>query len=90
MGALWANDTDGFVLKAQPGKSQGRPLTSSGSKPIAQTGLPAYVLPEGPYPGSTEPTNGAGQTLDKTVSCREEEQRERPDSRAVSIDRRTT
>ena len=44
---------------------------SPGSKPIAQTGLPTYILPEGPYPGSTEPTNGAGQTLHTTVSCRE-------------------
>jgi len=29
-----ANDTDGFVLAAQPDKSQGRPLSSSGSRPI--------------------------------------------------------
>jgi hypothetical protein len=28
------NDTDGFVLSAQPDKSQGRPLSSSGSRPI--------------------------------------------------------
>ena len=42
---------------------------------VAQTGLPAYVLPEGPYPGSTEPTNGTGQTLHKAVSCRELEER---------------
>src|SRR5258706_2051768 len=30
------NDIDGFALAAQPGKSQGRPLESSGSKPIVR------------------------------------------------------
>jgi hypothetical protein len=38
-GMLWRrrsgqNDTDGSVLAAQPDKSQGRPLSSSGSRPI--------------------------------------------------------
>jgi hypothetical protein len=49
-GELRANDTDGFVLKAQPGKSQRRPLTSSGSKPIAQIGLPHMRSPKAPEP----------------------------------------
>jgi hypothetical protein len=46
----WANDTDGFALKAQPDKSQGRPLKSTGSKPIAQTGLPNMRSPKAPVP----------------------------------------
>ena len=50
----WANDIDGSVLAAQPGKSQGRPLKSSGSKPIVQqTACPACVLPKGPSSQST-------------------------------------
>ncbi|HZC14824.1 MAG TPA: IS256 family transposase [Thermoleophilaceae bacterium] len=44
----WANDTDGFVLSAHPGQSQGRPRTSTGSRPIAQTAYPACVLPKSP------------------------------------------
>src|SRR5919108_566368 len=46
----WANDIDGSALAAQPGKSQGRPLKSPGSKPIAQIGLPSLRSPEGPCP----------------------------------------
>ena len=46
----WANDIDGSALAAQPGKSQGRPLKSPGSKPIAQNGLPNLRSPEGPCP----------------------------------------
>ena len=39
LGMVWRrrsaqNDTDGSVLSAQPDKSQGRPLSSSGSQPI--------------------------------------------------------
>jgi hypothetical protein len=49
-GELRANDTDGFALEAQPGKSQGRPLTSTGSKPIAQIGLPNMRSPKAPEP----------------------------------------
>src|SRR5207245_6531170 len=30
------NDSDGFVLATQPGKSQGRPQSRSGSQPIRQ------------------------------------------------------
>jgi hypothetical protein len=45
----WANDKDGFALAAQPGKSQGRPLKTSGSKPIVRwIGLPSLRSPEGP------------------------------------------
>jgi hypothetical protein len=46
----WANDIDGSALAAQPGKSQGRPQKSPGSKPIAQNGLPNLRSPEGPCP----------------------------------------
>src|SRR3954465_3093090 len=46
----WANDIDGSALAAQPGKSQGRPQKSPGSKPIAQNGLPSLRSPEGPCP----------------------------------------
>jgi hypothetical protein len=44
----WANDIDGSALAAQPGKSQGRPLKSPGSKPIVQNGLPSLRSPERP------------------------------------------
>src|SRR5215210_245431 len=45
----WANDTDGFVLTAQLGQSQGRPLKTPGSQPISRrTACPACVLPERP------------------------------------------
>ena len=48
----WANDTDGFVLTAQPGQSQGRPLKIPGSQPISRrTACPTCVLPERPCPG---------------------------------------
>jgi hypothetical protein len=41
---------DGSALAAQPGKSQGRPQKSPGSKPIAQNGLPNLRSPEGACP----------------------------------------
>src|SRR4051794_14215676 len=47
----WANDIDGSALAAQPGKSQGRPLKSSGSNTHRpETAYPTCVLPRGPYP----------------------------------------
>jgi hypothetical protein len=42
----WANDIDGSALAAQPGKSQGRPPKSPGSKPIVQNGLPSLRSPK--------------------------------------------
>ena len=55
------NDIDGSALAAQPGKSQGRPLKSSGSKPIVQNGLPNLRSPKkGPSSQSLEPMPGAG------------------------------
>jgi hypothetical protein len=46
-----ANDTYGFALAAHPGKSQGRPSTNTGSKPIEQD-RPARprLLPDAPVP----------------------------------------
>jgi hypothetical protein len=43
-----ANDIDGSALAAQPGKSQGRPPNSPGSKPIVENGRPSLRSPEGP------------------------------------------
>src|SRR5215213_2869537 len=69
----WANDIDGSALTAQPGKSQGRPLKSPGSKPIVQTGLPNLRSPKGPSSQSAEPkpTPGRHTGLHGEVSCPE-------------------
>jgi hypothetical protein len=56
----WANDIDGSALAAQPGKSQGRPQKSPGSKPIAQNGLPNLRSPRRPLSQSTEPKPPTG------------------------------
>jgi hypothetical protein len=67
------NDTDRYELIAQSRQVAGAAERKARARsPSRQTGLPVYVLPEGPYPGSTEPTNGAGQTLHTAVSCREQ------------------
>jgi transposase-like protein len=42
------HDNDGFVLSAQPGKSQGRPRTTSSSQLIGQIGLPVRVSQQRP------------------------------------------
>ena len=47
------HDNDGFVLSAHPGKSQGRPRTTSSSKLISQNGLPDRVSQQ--RPTSREP-----------------------------------
>jgi hypothetical protein len=45
---------------------------SPGSKPIAKiTAYPSAYSQEGPCPGSTDATAGAGQTLQEAFSCRE-------------------
>ena len=59
-----ANDTYGFALSAHPGKSQGRPTTNTGSKPIEQD-RPARprLLPDAPVPdGRTVLTNPDGRS----------------------------
>ena len=52
------HDSDGFVLSAHPGKSQGRPRTTSSSQLISQNGLPIRVSQQAPCPGSTMLTAG--------------------------------
>jgi hypothetical protein len=61
-----ANDTYGFALAAHPGKSQGRPPTNTGSKPIEQD-RPARprLLPDAPVPdGRTVLTNPDVQDIE--------------------------
>jgi hypothetical protein len=50
-----ANDNYGYVLAAQPGQSQGRPTTTTGSQPIVTIlGLPYLRSPGNPGPGGHE------------------------------------
>jgi Transposase, Mutator family len=61
-----ANDTYGFALAAHPGKSQGRPTTNTGSKPIEQD-RPARprLLPDAPVPdGRTVLTSPDAQGIE--------------------------
>ena len=62
-GEQWANDTDGFALEAQPGKSQGRPLKSPGSNsPSRKTGLPNMRSPRRPLSRSPDPSPAGTRT----------------------------
>jgi hypothetical protein len=54
-GTAGKNDMCRFAIAAQPGKSQGRPVTPTGSQPIGTEGLPDGVLPD-PFAGRPEPT----------------------------------
>jgi hypothetical protein len=56
-----ANDNYGFALAAQPGKSQGRPTSSSGSQPITSDGLPSHLLQGSPPSRSAEATTTTGR-----------------------------
>ena len=57
-----ANDTDRYVLAAQPGKSQGRPPRMLGLEAHRpQTACPTCVLPERPPSRSPDRTVGRGQ-----------------------------
>jgi hypothetical protein len=60
-GNRWANDTDGFVLAAKPGGSQGRPPKSRARSPSRKNGQPSLRSPENPRSRSAEPTPGDGQ-----------------------------
>jgi hypothetical protein len=52
-----ANDTYGSALAAQPGESQGRPCTNSGSQPIERSpACPTCVAPGCPCPGRSHRT----------------------------------
>jgi hypothetical protein len=67
-----ANDTYGFALAAHPGKSQGRPPTNTGSKPIEQD-RPARprLLPDAPVPdGRTVLTNPDVQDIEAVAGHR--------------------
>lgn len=76
------HDKDGFVLSAHPGKSQGRPRTTSSSQLISQNGLPLPRLPTTPHvPGTRSsrrgrtavscPDNGSGyRSLVHAIACR--------------------
>src|SRR4051794_38026837 len=65
------NDTYGFALAAHPGKSQGRPITPTGSQPIAiarptRPRSPRAPVPEPPRryaPPRTEPSSGLKRIL---------------------------
>jgi len=59
------HDKDGFVLSAHPGKSQGRPRTTSSSQLISQIGLPDRVSQQQPQIPGTQ-CSRRGQTA---VSC---------------------
>src|SRR3954463_8717316 len=68
-----ANDTYGFALAAHPGKSQGRPPTNTGSKPIEQD-RPARprLLPDAPVPdGRTVLTNPDVQDIEAVKGRRQ-------------------
>src|SRR6266542_5301038 len=47
-----ANDNYGCVLVAQPDQSQGRPITTAGSRPIVSPRPARPVSPEAPRPGA--------------------------------------
>src|ERR1019366_4870509 len=50
-----ANDTDRYVLTAQPGKSQGRPLKQHGLEAHRANRPAQHALSQGPWPSATEP-----------------------------------
>ena len=60
-----ANDNYGFALAAQPGQSQGRPPSLTGSQPIPNNGLPTRLLQGKPPSRSAEATTKTGQLPQK-------------------------
>ena len=79
-GNRWANDTDGFVLTAHPGRSQGRPPKSRARSPSRKKRPAQPAFPRKPLSRSAEPTATHGQELLRaTVSCPEEERFEQQD-----------
>src|SRR5215204_5103189 len=57
----WANDTDGFVLTAQPGRSQGRPPKTRAQSPSRKKRPAQPAFPKEPLSRSTETTAEPGQ-----------------------------
>src|ERR687891_2613784 len=55
------NDTDGFVLEAQPGRSQGRPPKSRARSPSRKYRPAQPAFPKEPLSQSAEPTAEPGQ-----------------------------
>ena len=73
----WANDTDRFALAAHPGKSQGPPPKTTGSKPIvrkrrARLRSPQQEFPRCPVSASTRPDR---RFLPDGFSCPDHRQR---------------
>jgi hypothetical protein len=70
-GELQANDTDGYALEAQPGKSQERPQKARARSPPRKTACPNCVLPQAPVPGGQTlgpaPDNNLKQHFDKDL-----------------------
>jgi hypothetical protein len=57
------DDTYGFALEAHPGKSQGRPPTNTGSKPIERTtACPTTSASGCPRPGRSHRTHHPGRS----------------------------
>ena len=57
------HDSDGFVLSAHPGKSQGRPRTTSSSQLISQNGLPIRVSQRSPMSREHDAHGRAGRSF---------------------------
>jgi len=55
------HDKDGFVLSAHPGRSQGRPRTTSSSQLISQIGLPDRVSQQCPVSREHDAHGGGGR-----------------------------
>jgi hypothetical protein len=80
-----ANDTYGSALAAHPGKSQGRPPTNTGSKPIEQD-RPARprLLPDAPVPdGRTVLTSPDVQDIEAVGGHRQHPSRFIRDTNAI-------
>src|SRR5215207_2625919 len=57
----WANDTDGFVLTAQPGRSQGRPPNFRARSPSRKKRPAQPAFPRKPLSRSAETRSQPGQ-----------------------------
>src|SRR5680860_1565980 len=71
------NDSDGFVLGAQPGGSQGRPLKSRARSPSRRNGLSSLRSPESPCPSQQTVGPDPDVSFREPVSYPEKKQRAR-------------